>query len=318
MSRRKPRSLNMQTLQVLEDRALLAANLTDGVLTVEGTDDADIIYLRKNDETVFVKQNGETTEFPAADVTQIVINANAGDDKVVLNRRFDMAAEIDGGEGEDKIKGGKMGDTLVGGDGADKLYGGGGADNLEGGEGNDKLYGARGSDSLFGGNGDDVVRGGKGADLLEGGDGDDSLAGDRGDDTLNAGAGNDELKAGSGSNQLFGEDGDDTLYGNSNNDTLDGGLGENTINDDAIRIAEAVDGVFERLDTNTDDLITEDEITGGEVGMFWSRIADQLDTNEDDAIDRDELTAAVDRMASRFSSTLGRVRRRFSRFRRGV
>jgi Ca2+-binding RTX toxin-like protein len=80
------------------------------------------------------------------------------------------AVQIDGGEGNDRlqVKGmpTRVPVTLSGGNGNDKLYGGKGNDLLNDGAGNDKLYGGGGSDGLTNSQGRDRLFGGAGADLL--------------------------------------------------------------------------------------------------------------------------------------------------------
>ncbi|CAL1124794.1 unnamed protein product [Cladocopium goreaui] len=69
--------------------------------------------------------------------------------------------EIYGGDGDDIIVGGSLGDFLYGGNGNDILIGGtratDGDDYLSGGEGRDSLYGYLGADTLDGGGGEDLL-----------------------------------------------------------------------------------------------------------------------------------------------------------------
>lgn len=134
---------------------------------------------------------------------------------------------IEGGNGNDHIRGRKGDDSLRGGNGNDSLYGGKGDDSLEGGNGADKLRGGKGDDSLKGGDGSDTLHGGRGDDFLTGQKGDDFLFGGAGDDTLgvagldaewgffgddfmNAGKGDDTIAVGTGNNTLIGGKGFDT------------------------------------------------------------------------------------------------------------
>jgi Ca2+-binding RTX toxin-like protein len=71
---------------------------------------------------------------------------------------------IQGGPGNDRLRGDGRDDTLIGVAGDDILQGGGGDDSLDGGIGNDRLDGGKGDDVLAAGHGDDVVQGGWGDD----------------------------------------------------------------------------------------------------------------------------------------------------------
>lgn len=63
---------------------------------------------------------------------------------------------IDGGKGDDVIKGGKKSDYLYGDKDDDHLYGNDGKDYLWGGKGDDYLDGGKDKDHLWGGEGCDV------------------------------------------------------------------------------------------------------------------------------------------------------------------
>ena len=131
-----------------------------------------------------------------------------------------IAAEFDGGSGND---------VLVGGSGEDTLLGGSGNDRAEGKAGNDSLEGESGDDTLFGGAGNDELKGDRGNDNLVGEAGNDILEGDRGRDTLAGGAGDDNLSGGSDRDTLYGDVGDDTLDGGSDEDYLEGEEGNDSL-----------------------------------------------------------------------------------------
>jgi Ca2+-binding RTX toxin-like protein len=130
---------------------------------------------------------------------------------------IDIAATVDGGDGNDTIYASDRGDNLFGGAGDDTLYGGRLDDWLLGGDGNDVLdvgtadvnaLGGNGN-YLNGGAGNDIVKGREGSDWLEGGDGIDTLTGGAGDDILAGGAGDgDNEKGGSGGDQYLVRRGD--------------------------------------------------------------------------------------------------------------
>jgi Ca2+-binding RTX toxin-like protein len=102
-----------------------------------------------------------------------------------------VAETINGGKGNDELKGLGGNDSLTGNGGNDTLDGGDGNDTLIGGTGNETLIGGDGNDDLYGGL-DSVVLAG---DLLVGGKGDDTLTGGIGYDTLMGGSGYDTYKA---------------------------------------------------------------------------------------------------------------------------
>lgn len=125
---------------------------------------------------------------------------------------IDIAATVDGGDGNDTIYASNLGDNVFGGAGNDALYGGRLDDWLLGGDGDDMLdagtadQAALGGDGnyLNGGAGNDTLKGREGSDWLEGGDGVDVLTGAGGDDILTGGAGDgDSLKGGLGSDQYL-------------------------------------------------------------------------------------------------------------------
>jgi hypothetical protein len=106
----------------------------------------------------------------------------------------DSANKLDGGEGDDEIRGLGAKDDLTGGLGSDIFYGGPGNDFLKG----TTWYGrdrATSKDVLYGGPDDDELDDSAGDDVLYGGDGEDVLYAGRGEDVLYGGDGNDSLGA---------------------------------------------------------------------------------------------------------------------------
>ena len=291
--------------QLLEDRALLSATLEDGVLSIQGTAEDDVIRVGVSGEedvaNLVVRVNEDRWEFPVADVAEIDVNADAGNDSVRFGKRVPLGASVDAGDGNDKVIGTRHGDTLVGGAGRDKLVGAAGNDSMDGGEDGDRMNGGTGTDTMnggggrdhmvghfgadvmFGGEDNDFMDGGRGDDVMAGENGDDVMRGNAGDDDMSGGAGNDHMGAGAGSDMLFGEDGDDTLGGNSETDILDGGTGDNTIRDrangrgdggrfDAVRRAKRI---FTRIDANRDRVLTSDEVPEDRLAQLLEFDADE-------------------------------------------
>jgi Ca2+-binding RTX toxin-like protein len=130
-------------------------------------------------------------------------------DAIAPGSADEAAVALYGGDGDDTLVGGALGDTLLGGSGNDVLVSGGGADTMEGGEGNDLLTVAPTADLL---DGAPVPTGtGDVAATLHGGDGDDTLVGGALGDTLDGGYGDD---------RMVGGDGDDTYLVDSDLDTI--------------------------------------------------------------------------------------------------
>ncbi|MDR2689832.1 MAG: hypothetical protein LBB76_08770, partial [Azoarcus sp.] len=79
--------------------------------------------------------------------------------------------------------------TLEGGTGQDTLKGDAGNDLLLGGDGHDRLLGAAGNDTLVGGTGQDRLEGGAGHDIyrFDRGEGQDTIVDTGGDDTIEFG-----------------------------------------------------------------------------------------------------------------------------------
>src|SRR5262245_13144132 len=150
----------------LESRRLFAVNLTDGLLTVEGTDGGDVISLVARGSMLTVRVNAERTLVNLDAVDEVLVNALGGNDRVTLGK-LSVNAAIDAGAGDDRVTGGRGDDVIVGGDGNDRISGSGGDDLLFGAAGSDRLFGDGGNDELDGGTGTDLLNGGNGFDLTD-------------------------------------------------------------------------------------------------------------------------------------------------------
>ena len=242
----------------LEARQLLAANLAEGVLTIEGTQKNDRIGVKLTDDgTLVVSVNSRRSRFHLEDVSQLRILGGHGNDVIVVDPGITLATWISAGKGNDRVQGGggsdeihgeAGNDRIDGGLGDDVLFAGDGNDRVDGGEGNDELSGGAGKDDLGGGLGDDHLDGGAGHDWLSGGAGDDELDGGEGNDHVSGddggrqpaggragndkvwgGDGDDVLDGGAGNDKLAGDDGNDHLQGGAGDDRLDGGAGDNRL-----------------------------------------------------------------------------------------
>lgn len=272
-ARPKLRLPTLEGAESLERRSMLAGDFVDGVLTLVGTESADVISLS------VVKQNGSVVNGSVkvrgvagvpkdtvfANVNSVVISTLGGNDKVTIGSGLKnvsgtgfLAVTVDAGSGKDTVNGGDGSDTILGGLGKDVLKGGKGNDNIDGGGDDDKVFGDDGDDVCLGGSGRDEVRGGRNNDSLYGGgdddklfgdDGDDDLDGDLGDDKLNGGRGNDDDVDDDDSLEDMSRSGEDS--GDNDNDDED----ENEDDDDD-------DGDFEDDEDEGDDDDGDDDNGG--------------------------------------------------------
>ena len=251
-----PRSLR---LEPLESRNLLSVTLASGVLNVTGTNRADHVEIKFENNQLAVSVNNAKSLFDAAGVQKIEVFGLKGNDSIQIADDVAIDAYIEGGAGNDRILGGGGNDEIHGGAGNDRIVGGAGNDaifgemgndrvnggigddEIHGGAGNDQLagdaaddelFGDAGNDKLDGDDGDDLVHGGAGADAVFGSLGDDDLFGDAGNDNLHGEDGSDDLYGGIGHDRLYGGAGDDSLHGDAGNDLLDGEDGNNLLDGD--------------------------------------------------------------------------------------
>lgn len=173
-SQRRNRPNTQLQFESLEVRTLLAAALADGVLSVEGTDSADLIRFNTRGDDLIVSLGGVRQSFAIADLHQIRIDGRDGNDRIQL-RRIATDVTVDGGAGDDRIQSGSGGDLLIGGAGDDRIDGGAGQDDIDGGAGDDRLTGGPDADFVLGGAGNDRLRGSTGEDRLDGGDGENTI-----------------------------------------------------------------------------------------------------------------------------------------------
>ena len=152
-------------LDRLEPRLLMAANLKGGNLTITGTREDDVITVSRSTtdpSTVTVNLSGVVTTHPLADITRgIRVKTLNGNDSVSIGATgpdIDLPARIDGGNGDDTLRGSDGDDRITGGKGDDSLFGNGGDDDLRGDAGDDDLHGGNGTDRVTGGKGEDVFQ----------------------------------------------------------------------------------------------------------------------------------------------------------------
>jgi hypothetical protein len=120
------------------------AELTDGVLKVQGTVNSDDIRVLEDDGELVVRVNGKTiAEFDFDDgdnnrrrgerVHSILIHGAAGSDQITIDRDIKLRAAVLGGAGNDRLTAGGGRTVLIGGEGGDLLTGNSDSDLLIGG-----------------------------------------------------------------------------------------------------------------------------------------------------------------------------------------
>ena len=140
---------------------ITGAGVNDGVLQIVGTDGKDRVTVNQQGNGL-LKVHANFFEgkpfrtFDSAEIQAIQIVLCDGDDLASIAGNIDIPATINGGAGNDHLRGGRGDDVLIGGTGNDKLFGGRGHDLLDGGDGRDTLFRSSGKDRLRG-SGRDVV-----------------------------------------------------------------------------------------------------------------------------------------------------------------
>ena len=184
----KPCRLRLESLESREVPA--TAVLSAGVLTIDGTAQADTITVRQSgskitvDGTTIRDRGASRSSIDVSSVRRIVVRGGRGDDTIYL-AGVTPPAMIWGGLGNDRITAGRGNSTVYGDPGNDTIYGGAGNDHLSGGDGDDVIFGGSGNDWITGDGGNDRLYGDSGDDVIDGGDGKDYLRGGSGADLLN-------------------------------------------------------------------------------------------------------------------------------------
>ena len=219
------------------------------------------------DDVFLVEGTGDGFDrFFGGDGTDWILGGD-GDDAIGINRTFgpeNSVEVIDGGGGENVLRGTARGDTLDFSDTTliriDEIQGGRGKDTITGSAGDDTINGGVRNDVLDGGAGDDVFRvegsgdgfdrfiGGAGLDRILGSDGDDLIGFNRtfgpadSVEVIDGGAGVDVLRGTTkgdsldfsatdlrGIEEIQGGRGKDTITGSAGNDVIVGGVKNDTM-----------------------------------------------------------------------------------------
>jgi Ca2+-binding RTX toxin-like protein len=284
------------TVQALENRVLLHAVLSGGVLTVSGVSGVvnDNIRIGFGDTITVEHTNHATTQtFPAASVTRIVVNAGAGNDSVAA-AFANKPITINGHDGDDRLDAVFSRSPVT-------INGGNGNDSLAGGDANDILNGEAGNDTIGAGFGEgaDVYSGGTGIDRIDYGPrsepmtidldnvADDGKAGERDNvksdiENVGGGFGNDRITGSSAANVLDGGFGDDRLDGGAGADTINGGPDTDTVayNTRTVSVFVDLDNVADDGASGEKDNVRDDveNIIGGSAAdtLTGSRYANRL------------------------------------------
>jgi Ca2+-binding RTX toxin-like protein len=231
----------------------------------------ETIYVRSISDTEVEIWNGTTVKEGDAQrykVTNGIFGyGGEGNDIIDLSQvTHNIVYTLEGGVGDDTIKGSAGGGSMKGDVGNDTLIGGSGIDFIYGGEGNDSIVGGAGNDFLFGDTGvisnlkddNDVVIGDRIRSFVGAKDGDDHILGGAGLDIILGGGGNDFIEAGADNDIVLGDGGNfdrvggqlqrlgpdqgnrldinargaggkDTIFGNAGDDILFGGASDDLI-----------------------------------------------------------------------------------------
>ena len=124
-------------------------NPGDTLLAVGGTSGDDTIVINPSRGSKVLIGGESIGTFTGAD--RIAVFGMDGNDNIHIAGAIRIPAWLDGGAGDDRLKGGKAADVIQGGEGSDALNGGQGLDILIGGAGADRINGGPGDDILLGG-----------------------------------------------------------------------------------------------------------------------------------------------------------------------
>lgn len=219
---------DIQTLTVY----VLGRDLIEGTLYWYGTSGDDEVRFEQiaplTVRILSTRLNGavvsEMVDIPG--VSMVHALGRNGADWIDASLVSTMITQLWGGDGQDTITGGDMGDLIYG----DSDGGEGAADSIEGGSGDDLIHGDGAEGAL---DGADTIHGGAGNDTIvaDGSEGaSDIVYGDGGNDVINTGGDNDYADGGIDDDIVLGADGaegaNDTLLGGDGRDVLvgDGGV----------------------------------------------------------------------------------------------
>jgi Ca2+-binding RTX toxin-like protein len=175
--------------------------ITLGGFGVDLTGEAGQAFDEYGNQQSISVNGGDGNDVLKGDALQEEFNGGAGDD--VLSGQGALASFMSGGPGNDRLRGSFLISFMSGGPGTDRMRGGGVVTFGLGGGGADTYVGGSHFDFADGGKGRDKLAGKGGRDLLAGQAGADELFGGAGRDVLGGGPGRDALHGGPGRDREF-------------------------------------------------------------------------------------------------------------------
>jgi hypothetical protein len=183
-----------------------SVSLTNGTLYIQGnpTQGCNLTaYLEDNGTKIDASaDNGHAITVSLSSVKAISITGGTGNDYIFVDDGIVLPVTINGGGGNDTIRGGGGKNTISEPNGSSWISGRGTSDVVTVGAGNNTILGASGPATITAGSGNDSIVGGGGNDSITAGNGNDTIWGDSGNDTITGGNGNDLVYTGKGTNKV--------------------------------------------------------------------------------------------------------------------
>ncbi|MEM9825839.1 MAG: LamG-like jellyroll fold domain-containing protein, partial [Planctomycetota bacterium] len=226
------------------------------VLWIGGTTDDDVISIAGGpDGQLHLSYNGVDLQLAWTRedeflVEQIRVDGMTGDDVISIDPNLDLSALsqrsrdfvtiLEGGPGDDELRGSSARDRIDGGRGSDLIWGNAGDDRLWGDQGENDGS-ASDHDVIYAGGGSDDVLGGQGTNALYAWSSDPAATADKPFGVFVDVDGERQLED-TGLNRIIGGPLDDLLFGGTGLDLLFGGDGENTLFTRTGETFESLDG----------------------------------------------------------------------------
>lgn len=125
-SLKKKQRLNLESLESRTNPAIIAT-LNAGLLQITGSEQRDVVQIRLDglgDQILVQDAAKVVATFPTTLVTELLVQTLGGNDSIQIDPRMIQPATLDGGSGNNVLRGGGGPTTLIGGSGIDKLFAG--------------------------------------------------------------------------------------------------------------------------------------------------------------------------------------------------